>query len=182
LFADKLSSSAASNGVDKSKTASSLSCETLSVFDGVTVRVEYIVDDDISNGNLKDNNLTSSKDLLIELEERKRAAAQVTTVPLRQALSANYKSTTIPTAVLNGRTESFTTTNSKFYDHIEYRYTKNNSMKIVKKPGSKIVVLELTSHYLTGKMRSTWDQVELSALGYNQLVSCDQVDISGRVY
>lgn len=64
-----------------------VSCESLSVFDGVTVRVEYI-------GDQKDQQLSSyhSNDLLLGLEERKKRTAEDSpTVPLRQPLSANYR-------------------------------------------------------------------------------------------
>ena len=71
----------------------------------MTVKVQYIGDEEqngtgtapanstgisnaVANGVIK-----SSQQLLLGLEERKKAAAEVTTVPLRQALSANYKNT-----------------------------------------------------------------------------------------
>ena len=82
---------------------SGLSCEALSVFDGVTVKVQYIGDEENGTGTAPAENgisstvangvIKSSQQLLLGLEERKKAAAEVTTVPLRQALSANYKNT-----------------------------------------------------------------------------------------
>ena len=84
------------------KPASNLSCEALSVFDGVTVKVQYIGDEDhllpaASNNGTANGVIKSSQQLLLGLEERKKAAAEVTTVPLRQALSANYKNTAVTT-------------------------------------------------------------------------------------
>ena len=85
-----------SNGSAKN----TLSCEALSVFDGVTVKVQYIGDEESGSVPVKTSDITvtngvikNSQQLLLGLEERKKAAAEVTTVPLRQALSANYKNT-----------------------------------------------------------------------------------------
>lgn len=88
-----------------------LSCEALSVFDGITVKVQYIGDDESgsacnSTGMNSNGIINSSKELLLGLEERKKAAAEVTTVPLRQPLCANYK--TIVTSTANSRQNSFT--------------------------------------------------------------------------
>ena len=83
------------------KPSSNLSCEALSVFDGVTVKVQYIGDEDhllpTANNGTANGVIKSSQQLLLGLEERKKAAAEVTTVPLRQALSANYKNTAVTT-------------------------------------------------------------------------------------
>ena len=79
------------------KPSSNLSCEALSVFDGVTVKVQYIGDEDPANRTVSNGAIKSSQQLLLGLEERKKAAAEVTTVPLRQALSANYKNTAVTT-------------------------------------------------------------------------------------
>ena len=71
------------------------------MFDGVTVKVQYIGDEDhllpTANNGTANGVIKSSQQLLLGLEERKKAAAEVTTVPLRQALSANYKNTAVTT-------------------------------------------------------------------------------------
>ena len=68
-----------------------LSCEALSVFDGITVKVQYIGDEESSvDATSKNGVINSSKELLLGLEERQKKEA--TTVPLRQPLCANYKS------------------------------------------------------------------------------------------
>ena len=81
-----------------------LSCDpALSVFDGITVKVHYIGDEQQAVGNSSETNSTgkaatlskngvinSSKELLLGLEEKRKK--EVTTVPLRQPLCANYKS------------------------------------------------------------------------------------------
>ena len=93
--------------------------EAMSVFEGVTVKVEYIGGGDVAamaaeTGCIRKNGeLTSSKELLLGLEERKKVAAEVTTVPLRQALSANYRSTITTTSV--GRNLSFTGNKKDFF-------------------------------------------------------------------
>ena len=90
--------------LSKSNKGSSESNETLSVYDGVTVKIEYISEDD--DDDSKHEDLASSKELLLSLEERKKVAASVTTIPLRQPLSANYKSSMITS--VSDRTNSFT--------------------------------------------------------------------------
>ena len=95
--------------------------EGLSVYDGITVQVQYIGDSEqessTSTGGIKEksggpsNGLISgsSKELLLSLEQRKKAAAEVTTVPLRQPLCANYKSlVTSSSQSANTRQNSFT--------------------------------------------------------------------------
>ena len=82
-----------------------LSCDpALSVFDGITVKVHYIGDEQQAVGNnssetnstgkaatlSKNGVINSSKELLLGLEEKRKK--EVTTVPLRQPLCANYKS------------------------------------------------------------------------------------------
>ena len=81
-----------------------MSCDpALSVFDGITVKVHYIGDEQQAVGNSSETNSTgkaatlskngvinSSKELLLGLEEKRKK--EVTTVPLRQPLCANYKS------------------------------------------------------------------------------------------
>ncbi len=100
-----------------SMTSAKVSCESLSVFDGVTVKIEYITDNvnnavetgskdkDIaitpttttttstsnSVSTLRKTEAKSSKELLLGLEERTKRA-EGSTVPLRQPLSANYRS------------------------------------------------------------------------------------------
>ena len=69
-----------------------LSCEALSVFDGITVKVHYIGDEErseVDSTSDKNGVINSSKELLLGLQERKK---EVSTVPLRQPLCANYKS------------------------------------------------------------------------------------------
>ena len=70
-----------------------MSCEALSVFDGITVKVHYIGDEErseVDSTSDKNGVINSSKELLLGLEERQKKEA--TTVPLRQPLCANYKS------------------------------------------------------------------------------------------
>ena len=107
--------------LSSAKKDSSVSCETLSVFDGITVKIEYISSEEES----KNGDFANSKELLLGLEERKKVAASVTTVPLRQPLSANYKSviTTAPdrTNSFSGKEWSFMIKNClprKTYRHI----------------------------------------------------------------
>ena len=61
-------------------------------FMNVLLEVQYIGDDADSSNSGKNGVINNSKELLMGLEERKKAAAEVTTVPLRQPLCANYKS------------------------------------------------------------------------------------------
>ena len=89
--------------LSKANKRSSESNETLSVYDGVTVKIEYISTEDDEDS--KNEDLASSKELLLSLEERKKVAASVTTIPLRQPLSANYKSSMITS--VSDRTNSF---------------------------------------------------------------------------
>ena len=89
--------------LSKANKRSSESNETLSVYDGVTVKIEYISTEDDEDSKSED--LASSKELLLSLEERKKVAASVTTIPLRQPLSANYKSSMITS--VSDRTNSF---------------------------------------------------------------------------
>ena len=92
-----------STHLSKANKRSSESNETLSVYDGVTVKIEYISTEDDEDSKSED--LASSKELLLSLEERKKVAASVTTIPLRQPLSANYKSSMITS--VSDRTNSF---------------------------------------------------------------------------
>ena len=101
-----------------------LSCDTaLSVFDGITVKVHYIGEEQQASamGSESDTNsagkaatlskngvINSSKELLLGLEEKRKK--EVTTVPLRQPLCANYKSIVTSTTRQNsfmGKIEIF---------------------------------------------------------------------------
>jgi hypothetical protein len=97
-----------------------LSCDpALSVFDGITVKVHYIGDEQAvgssgtnSTGKAatlsKNGVINSSKELLLGLEEKRKK--EVTTVPLRQPLCANYKSIVTSTTRQNsfmGKVENF---------------------------------------------------------------------------
>ena len=83
------------------------------------MKIEYISDG--GDQDSKNGDLASSKELLLGLEERKKMAASVTTIPLRQPLSANYKSL-ITTAT--DRTNSFMGKKFHFLKLYSTRYAR----------------------------------------------------------
>ena len=55
-----------SNGpLTKAKKGSSESCDTLSVYDGITVKIEYISDGEEEENEPKNGDIASSKELLL---------------------------------------------------------------------------------------------------------------------
>ena len=69
-----------------------VSCETMSLFDGVTVKVEYVESPIVSNGlsKVQSSNSDESRTYLRDMQLMRHPTCDVS-IPLRQPLSANYR-------------------------------------------------------------------------------------------